>query len=80
MTCVRIPNGIICLGGNIVRIMVGKRHVTFEDNDRFGPIRCRRDGEAADAQFSEKSPFWPAWEKWIEQGKRVDPQGRAITD
>ena len=78
MTCVRVPNGIICLGGNIIHIMVGTRYMTFEDHPRFGPIRCRRDGDVADTQFSEKSAFWPVWGKWVDQGKRVDQNGRAV--
>lgn len=80
MTCVRVPNGIVCLGGNIIRIMVGTRYMTFEDHPRFGPIRCRRDGEVADTQFSEKSAFWPVWERWLDSGKRVDQHGRAIVE
>ena len=80
MTRVKTPNGIVCLGGDIVRIMVGKRYVTFEDHPRFGPIRCRRDGEVADNQFFETSAFWPAWNMWLDGGKRVDQHGRAIVE
>jgi hypothetical protein len=71
-------NGIVCLGGTIIHIMVGTRYVTFEDHPRLGPIRCRRDGEVAGTQFSEKSAFWPVWEKWVDQGKRIDQHGRAM--
>lgn len=80
MTCIQVPNGIVCLGGNIIHIMVGKRYMTFEDHPRFGPIRCRRDGEVADNQFTEKSAFWPVWGKWVDQGKRVDAHGRGIVE
>jgi hypothetical protein len=80
MTCVPIPNGIVCLGGRVVRIMVGKRYMTFEDHPRFGPIRCNRAGDVSNNQFAEKSPFWPAYYKWVEQGKRVNEHGRAIVE
>jgi hypothetical protein len=66
MTCVKTPNGIVCLGGDIVRIMVGSRYTTFEDNSRFGPILCNRDGEVADKLFSDRSKFWTVWNEWVD--------------
>ena len=80
MTCHKIPNGIVCMGGQIVRIKVRSRYMTFEDHPRFGPIRCNADGEVADAQFTERSAFWPVWKTWVEQGKRIDEHGRAIVE
>ena len=80
MTCVKIPGGIVCFGGDILHIKVNRRYMTFEDHPRFGPIRCRADGEVADKQFAEKSAFWPVWNKWVDQGKRVYQHGRAVVD
>lgn len=48
----------------------------FEDSDRFGPLRLRKNGEPADNPFfAERSPFWYAWGKWVDQGRRVDDDG-----
>jgi len=49
----------------------------FEDSDRFGPMRLKKDGEPAENQFfAEKSPFWYAWGKWVEQGRRLSDDGQ----
>ncbi|KQQ46505.1 hypothetical protein ASF69_04565 [Rhizobium sp. Leaf311] len=48
----------------------------FEDSDRFGPVRLKKDGDSANNPFfAEKSPFWYAWGKWVDQGRRVDEDG-----
>jgi|UniRef100_A0A6H1ZAV9 hypothetical protein len=48
----------------------------FEDSDMFGPIRLKKDGDPAENQFfAEKSPFWYAWEKWVDQGRRLSEDG-----
>lgn len=42
----------------------------FEDSDRFGPMPVDADGELT-GFFEEDHPFWPAWQKWKDQGRRV---------
>lgn len=48
----------------------------FEDSDRFGPVRLKKNGEPAEISvFSSQSGFWYAWDKWVEQGRRVAKDG-----
>ncbi len=49
----------------------------FEDSDRFGPSRVNKNGElAANPYFGELSPFWHAWHRWREQGRRLKDDGK----
>lgn len=61
-------------GAGPFKITVGDETFEFEDSDRFGPVHCE-DGEPSGYQFIEKSPFWPAWEAWKSQGRRVAADG-----
>lgn len=48
----------------------------FEDSDRFGPSRVNKDGEISKQPFfAEASPFWNAWQRWKDQGRRVAEDG-----
>jgi hypothetical protein len=45
----------------------------FEDISRFGP--CLLDGRTLDPTgevIPEDSPFWPAWEKWRNEGRQTE--------
>lgn len=57
-------------------IEVGTKQYRFEDSDRFGPMRIKKDGELSERPFfAERSPFWYAWGKWVEQGRRLSDDG-----
>lgn len=48
----------------------------FEDHPTFGPFVLDKRDEPTSAQPGERSPFWPAWEGWKDQGKRLQPDGK----
>jgi hypothetical protein len=57
-------------------ITAGGRQYRFEDSARFGPLLVNRDGEFCKRMwFSERHPFWAAWEAWKSQGRRVGDDG-----
>ena len=46
----------------------------FEDSRRFGPCLVdTRTGDPTGEIIPEGSPFWPAWEKWRDEGRRTQP-------
>lgn len=58
--------------GPYVLITAARRFV-FEDSLRFGP--CLLDGRTLDPTdeiIPDDSPFWPAWEKWRDEGRRIE--------
>lgn len=56
---------------------LGKSFI-FEDSDRFGPVPLKKNGWEIRAPgfFAESSQFWSAWEKWVEQGRRIADDGK----
>jgi hypothetical protein len=50
----------------------------FEMHPHFGPNVLTKNGDIADRQPGEKSPFWHAVAAWTQQGERVDETGRCI--
>jgi hypothetical protein len=45
-----------------------------------GPLRLKADGETpAKHYWSENSDFWPVFNKWVENGEKVNEFGRGIT-
>lgn len=81
MPCVRISNGIMCFGDPTIRLKVGKRYMAFEMHRFCGPMRCSATtGEPTKNGWSEKSPFWSVFDKWLKQGERVDDNGYGIVD
>jgi len=56
-------------------IAVNGRTWRFEDSDRFGPAILTKHDEPVPSVPGGKSPFWPAWEVWKEQGRRVADDG-----
>lgn len=79
MTCVRIPGGIMCMGGpdRKIRDQHGKEY-TFEDHRQFGPLVLGKNGEVLDDQPGERASFWRAHRWWIEQGENVDVDGFCV--
>ncbi len=74
---------IICLeiGGPPIRLQVGKTYHTFEMHRYCGPLRLYSDGDTPNQNgWSDKSTFWPVFDRWLEQGKRVDQYGRGIVE
>lgn len=71
----------INFAGPIVKLKVNGRYHTFEAHRYFGPIRLKADGETAARLFwSENSDFWPVYNRWVEQGRRVNENGIGIVD
>ena len=54
------------------------RTYRFEDSDRFGPVPLKKNGwEVKEpGYFAERNPFWYAWGKWVEQGRRLSDDGQ----
>lgn len=48
---------------------------TFEDHPRLGPVVLNSNGQEMANQPRERSAFWPAWQAWKDQGKRVHADG-----
>lgn len=72
---------ILCFGGPIVRLKIGKIYHTFEMHHYCGPMRLYSDGDTPNDNFwKETSSFWPVFEKWLAQGKRIDEYGRGIVN
>ncbi|ARU04705.1 hypothetical protein CCO03_08480 [Comamonas serinivorans] len=65
------------VGGPVQRIRDPDGRIwTFEMHPWCGPVVINSaTGEPLDRQPSEKSPFWPAVDAWIAQGKLVDQHG-----
>lgn len=61
-------------GAGPFKISVGAEIFEFEDSDRFGPVHCEN-GEPSGFQFLQESTFWPAWQAWKDQGRRVAADG-----
>lgn len=82
MTCVGVPNGVICINTNpIIEIEVNGKIMLFEEEHMFPkgyPRVLRRDGEVAKRQPNEKHPFWDAHSRWVAGGKRLGEHNRAI--
>lgn len=71
----------LSLAGPICRIQAqdGKTY-HFEMNGYFGPMAAKANGELRTRQYGARSPFWPAFELWQEQGERVTEDGVCIYD
>ena len=52
---------------------VAGKEFRFEDSDQFGPWPLRKDDDPMSRPFGRRSPFWPAWKLWKEQGRKVGP-------
>lgn len=76
MTCLRIPKGTLCVGGDI-HIIVDEtgRRWRFEDHHYCGPSVVNRRGEPVASQPGERSPYWRAVLAWIDQGRLLDVDG-----
>jgi len=55
----------------------GKRW-TFEMHPHCGPAVLNRQGDPADKQPGERSPFWHAVTRWAQGGERLNEAGECI--
>lgn len=63
-------------GAGPFTITIGKTVYRFEDSDRFGPHLIGKGGDyLKDDVPGERSPFWPQYNKWRKQGRRVAGDG-----
>ncbi len=54
---------------------------TFEEHAYCGPTLLDANGEPTTALLdSETHPFWGHYERWVQQGRRVDNQARCLVD
>ncbi len=61
--------------GPFLLTVAGRQH-RFEDSDRFGPLRVRKDGSIpSDPWWPERHPFWVAHRCWVRQGRRLESDG-----
>lgn len=64
-------------GAGPFAITIGKTIYQFEDSDRFGPHLVSKRGDLRDNNVpGERSPFWPHYYKWREQGRQVAADGQ----
>ena len=60
MTCHRIPNGIMCLGGPIVKHAYDGRVWRWEAHPYFGPWPLKKNGDPWVRAPGERHAFWRA--------------------
>lgn len=80
MTCIRIPNGFICVNNSPdrkIRDQVGVQF-TFEDHPQFGPFVLDKRGDPKSKQPGERASFWKVYQWWAEQGKTVGDDGFCV--
>lgn len=58
-------------GPEIMIIDRARRKWRFEDHHFCGPIVLNKDGDPAENQPPQSSPFWEAVTWWYQQGKRT---------
>lgn len=72
MTCLRIPNGVICVAIEHEVVDANGKPWLFEMNAYFGPLVIgKRGGEPLATQPGPRSPFWPAFDAWFESRKET---------
>jgi hypothetical protein len=59
MTCIKIPNGYVCLGNGGFYLYKGQR---FEFDERWGPQLVNAQGSGLSKEPSKK--FWNIFEEW----------------
>lgn len=72
--------GIVHFVGEVCRMPIGNGRFYYFDNHRyFGPTRLHaKTGEPTKDNFSERSGFWPLYDRWSKAGKRVTDDGVCI--
>ena len=66
MTCVRIPNGIVCLipWG---RLHVGNRYIWVDWHSYFGPSFWLNAAGTIPYEPDENDPVWVEYDKWLKK-------------
>ena len=63
----------IQLGGETIKMRVGRRTEWFELHKFCGPTRLVKGGEEAHPEvWDESDPFWPLFQRWIDGGMLVN--------
>lgn len=52
-------------------IVAGGKTYYFEDSKRFGPMLVDAKGEPINDLIPSRSPFWKAWQRWVDEGRQV---------
>lgn len=70
LRCVGCGGALLLASGEREHMIVdGKgRRWRFEVHPYCGPMILRSDGEPASVQPGDRSPFWPAFERWQQRG------------
>ena len=70
-------NGVVlCTGGPTCRIAVGTDVYEFELHHSLGPVPTTKRGN--ERKLGPRHPFWEAVSFWVQQGSRMDDDGRCI--
>jgi len=70
MPCIRIPNGIACLGGPIHYVEHRGRKHYFEFHSYLGPMPCTKDGD--DRKTPSPEVVWDAICEQYKEWKAAD--------
>jgi len=71
--CFEFPNGMLCVGGEIIRIDTAKGVVGFEWHSYCGPlpVSLARGRVGDERKLPPNHPFWDKVTRWCEQGRIV---------
>ena len=67
MTCIRIPNGIICVNPQ-GRLKIGNKYIWLDFHEYCGPTFCTdRHQSKFYEPVDENDPVWPEFTKWLKK-------------
>lgn len=68
----------ISWSGPTIKLRAGKICHYFEMHKYCGPMRLYANGEPNQNFWTEGSAFWPVFNKWLNQGEKVDKNGYGV--
>jgi hypothetical protein len=71
MTCIRVPNGIVCVSPEHEVTDANGKTWRFEFHSFLGPTILRKDGQPRARLPGERSPFWPAFTAWHAEWRKA---------
>lgn len=69
--CIHIPNGILTVGGDTIRLSAYGKTFYFEWHNYLGPMFVTKRGSELKNPPGERNPWWKAFSLWDRQGKRT---------
>jgi len=67
MTCIRIPNGVVCISDTTGKAKVNGRWWHWEFHHYLGPSFTDKDGEPLRKSPPENHPVWQAFGEWFKK-------------